>query len=352
LWDLGGTDLLLTADAPALLRVNGELRPYDAKPLDEHQVSKIANAVAGPRLAEELEFRGEVDFSFSWRDRGRLRGNAFRQRQSCALSLRLIPFEIPSLDTLGVPDVVSEVIRRPHGLILVTGPTGAGKSTTLASMIDKINVDRACHIVTIEDPIEYLHQHKRSAVNQRQIGEDSESFQTALRAVLREDPDVVLIGEMRDPESIQAALTIAETGHLVFATLHTNDSAQAIDRIVDVFPADRRPQIQVQLAHVLSAVIYQRLLPRVEDGLVAAYEIMIGNHAVRNLIREGKTRQLRNVVATHQGEGMQTLEMHLAQLVNEGLIAHDTAVSASQYPREISLPQQQRAVVPVAAAGA
>jgi twitching motility protein PilT len=350
LWDLGGTDLLLTAAAPALLRVNGELQPYDNKILDEHEVAKLVNSVAGPNFAEEFEFRGEVDFSFSWRDKGRLRGNAFRQRGTCALALRLIPFRIPSLAELEAPEVISEVIGRPHGLVLVTGPTGSGKSTTLAAMIDQINCGRACHIVTIEDPIEYLHQHKRSAVNQREIGEDSESFQSALRAVLREDPDVVLVGEMRDPESIQAALTIAETGHLVFATLHTNDSGQAIDRIVDVFPAERRPQIQVQLAHVLNAVIYQRLLPRTEGGLVAAYEIMIGTSAVRNLVREGKSRQLRNVLVTQQSQDMQTLEMSLSKLVAEGAITMEAAASVSLYPKEITAPIPRQPVTAVSAA--
>jgi twitching motility protein PilT len=339
LWQHGGTDLLLTAGAPALLRINGELTPYDNVVLDEDEVAKIIASVLGDRAADELEYEGEVDFSFSWADRGRLRGNAFRQRETMALALRLIPFMIPALADLGVPAVVGEdMVTKPHGLVLVTGPTGSGKSTTLAAMIDQINTTRACHILTIEDPIEYLHMHKRSAVNQREIGSDSASFASALRAVLREDPDVVLIGEMRDPESIQAALTIAETGHLVFATLHTNDSGQAIDRIVDVFPAERRPQIQVQLSHVLLGVIYQRLVPRVDEGLCAAYEVMVGNHAIRNLIREGKSRQLRNVVATHQAERMQTLEMHLAELVANGTITQETAESVSLYPKEIKLP--------------
>jgi twitching motility protein PilT len=338
LWDHGGTDLLLTTGAPALLRINGDLVPFDDKVLDEDQVQAIVTSVIGERTADELEYEGEVDFSFSWRDRGRLRGNAFRQRETIALALRLIPFQIPKLEDLGVPAVVGDMVHKPHGLVLVTGPTGSGKSTTLAAMIDQINTTRACHILTIEDPIEYLHMHKRSAVNQREIGSDSASFASALRAVLREDPDVVLIGEMRDPESIQAALTIAETGHLVFATLHTNDSGQAIDRIVDVFPAERRPQIQVQLSHVLLGVIYQRLVPRVDDGLVAAYEIMVGNHAVRNLVREGKSRQLRNVVATHQAEQMQTLEMHLAQLVANGTITLEAALGVSLFPKEIKLP--------------
>jgi twitching motility protein PilT len=345
LWDRRGTDLLLTADAPPLLRINGEFVKYDDNPLSADRVDAIVRSVAGEGLSDQLSTDGEVDFSFSWEDKGRLRGNAFWQRGSIALALRLIPFEIPSMEDLGVPTAVVDLVAKPHGLVLVTGPTGSGKSTTLAAMIDRINQTRACHIVTIEDPIEYLHGHKRSAVNQREIGQDSESFHTALRAVLREDPDVVLIGEMRDPESIQAALTIAETGHLVFATLHTNDSAQAIDRIIDVFPADRRPQIQVQLAHVLNGVIYQRLLPRTDEGLIAAYEVMLGNHAVRNLIREGKSRQLRNVVATHQSEGMQTLEMHLARLVAEGTITQEAAVAASLFPREISLPDA-RVLVP------
>ncbi|HWC33728.1 MAG TPA: type IV pilus twitching motility protein PilT [Mycobacteriales bacterium] len=337
LWEAGGTDLHLTADSPPLLRVNGQFIRYDDRPLSADKVDAIIRQVTGPELAAVLDEKGEVDFSLSWRDHGRLRGNAFKQRTASALALRLIPFEIPSMERLGVPQIVQQMIHQPHGLVLVTGPTGSGKSTTLAAMIDQINMERACHIVTIEDPIEYLHNHKVGVINQREIGQDSESFHTALRAVLREDPDVVLVGEMRDPESIQAALTIAETGHLVFATLHTNDTAQAVDRIVDVFPAERRPQIQVQLAHVLSGVVYQRLLPRVEGGLVAAFEVMLGNHAVRNLIREGKTRQLRNVVATHQSEGMQTLEMHLARLVAEGAITKDTAVAASMFPREIDL---------------
>jgi twitching motility protein PilT len=338
LWERGGTDLLLTADAPALLRVDGQLQRYDDTALSAEDVETLVETVVGPELHAVFEEQGELDFSFSWADQARLRGNAFHQRNTAALALRLIPFQIPTFDDLGIPEVVRALVARPHGLILVTGATGSGKSTTLAAMIDHINETRACHIITIEDPIEYLHQHKRSAVNQREIGEDSPSFQQALRSVLREDPDVVLIGEMRDPESIQAALTIAETGHLVFASLHTNDSAQALDRIVDVFPADRRPQIQVQLAHVLAAVVYQRLLPRPLGGLVAAYEVMVGNNAVRNLMREGKTRQLRNVVSTHQAEGMQTLEMHLARLVADGSITLDSAAAVSMYPREIVLP--------------
>jgi twitching motility protein PilT len=341
LWDRKGTDLLLTAGAPPLLRIDGRLEPYDdLPPLGPAEIDKIVAQILGEDLSATFDFEGEVDFSFSWKGQARFRGNAFRQRHTSALALRLIPFEIPSFGELGLPPVVDQLVNLPHGLVLVTGPTGSGKSTTLASMIERINTTRSCHIVTIEDPIEYLHQHKRSAVNQREIGEDTISFERALKSVLREDPDVLLLGEMRDLESIAAAITIAETGHLVFATLHTNDSAQALDRIVDVFPAERRPQIQVQLAHVLSAVVYQRLMPRVGGGLVAAFEVMIGNHAVRNLVREGKTRQLRNVVATHTSEGMQTLEMSLSALLRDDVIDVETAMSMSVYPKELAIPRQ------------
>jgi twitching motility protein PilT len=230
-------------------------------------------------------------------------------------------------------------LHSPSGLVLVTGPTGAGKSTSMASMIDFINATRPCHIITIEDPLEYLITNKMAAVTQREVGTDTESFEAALRSALREDPDVVLVGEMRDLESISAALTIAETGHLVIATLHTNDSAQALDRIIDVFPADRRPQIQVQLAGTLLAVLYQRLLPKRSGGLVAAFEVMTGVPAVRNLIREGKTRQLRNILVTRRADGMQTLEWALTGLVNAGVVDYDVALNASLYPNDIPKPQ-------------
>jgi twitching motility protein PilT len=269
-----------------------------------------------------------------------------------SLTLRLIPLQIPGFDDLGLPSIVEELVSRPSGLVLVTGPTGSGKSTTLASMIDFINHNRACHILTIEEPLEYMHKHARSAVNQREVGDDTDSFARALRSALREDPDVLLVGEMRDLESIQTALTIAETGHLVFATLHTNDTSQAVDRIVDVFPAERHPQIRVQLASSLAAVIYQRLLPRVDGGLVAAFEVMIANSAVRNLIREGKSRQLRNVVATGQNEGMRTLEAHLSTLVADGVVDYDRACSVSLFANEVVKPPPPLMAVPVTAAPA
>jgi twitching motility protein PilT len=238
---------------------------------------------------------------------------------------------------------MADVLRNPSGIILVTGPTGSGKSTTMAAMVDTINRNRACHIITIEDPIEYMHTNNLSAISQREVGTDTESFDRALRSALREDPDVVMVGEMRDLESISFALTIAETGHLVLATMHTNDSAQTIDRIVDVFPAERRPQIQVQLAGTLLSVIYQRLIPKVDVGMVAAYEVMIGVPAVRNLVREGKTRQLRNVVATHRADGMQTLEHALDGLMQQGQIDYQTAVEASLYPQDITKPRDLQA---------
>jgi twitching motility protein PilT len=347
LHERNGTDILLAEDSKPLLRVDGQLTPLeDAEPLSSQDIIEIARTQYDGD-PERIRPGREVDFSFSWQGKARIRANAFFQRGACSLSIRRIPMDIPTPDQLGLPEAMASILRSPSGLILVTGPTGSGKSTSMASMIDVLNRNRACHIVTIEDPIEYLHRNHRSAVSQREVGTDTETFDNALKAVLREDPDVVLVGEMRDLESIAAALTIAETGHLVITTLHTNDSAQSIDRIIDVFPAERRNQIQVQLAGTLLGVIYQRLMPMVGGGMCAAYELMVGVPAVRNLVREGKTRQLRNVVATHRQDGMQTLEHHLNDLVARGVITYDAAVEASLYPQEITRP----APVPVAAAG-
>lgn len=339
LHDLNGTDILLTHNSPPLLRVDGKLSPLeDVKPLTGEDIEGLAKELFGAKKGEDIRPGYEADFAFSWRDLARIRANAFYQRGECSLSLRRIPRQIPSPTELGVPGAMAGILRSPSGIILVTGPTGSGKSTTMAAMVDVINRNRPCHIVTIEDPIEYLHDNHLAAVSQREVGVDTESFEAALKAVLREDPDVVLVGEMRDLESIATALTIAETGHLVIATMHTNDSAQTIDRIVDVFPAERRPQIQVQLASTLLAVLYQRLIPMVDKGMVAAYEVMVGVPAVRNLVREGKTRQLRNVVATHRADGMQTLEFALDSLIQQGAIDYETAVEASLYPQDIPKP--------------
>jgi twitching motility protein PilT len=342
LWDREGTDLLVTAESPMRIRVDGALTPLEgAAVLSEADTSALVLQVLGHALGDELAARKEVDFSFSWGDRARFRGNAFHQQGGYAMALRMIPFHIPSFAELGLPHAVDDFARLPQGLVLVTGPTGSGKSTTLASIIDFINTYRPCHILTIEDPIEYVHTHKTSAVNQREVGVDTDSFPNALRSALREDPDVILVGEMRDLETIQFALTIAETGHLVFATLHTNDAAQALDRISDVFPAERQGQIRVQLAASIQGVVSQRLVPKIGGGMVAAFEVLIANNAMRNLVREGKTHQIRNVVATSVREGMRTLEASLSELVAAGLVTHDEAVARSMFPKEVRQPHEQ-----------
>ena len=339
LWTSGATDLLLTAESPPLIRVDGQLQPIKGTtPLTAAQTERLVLAVLGREMGEKFHRTRQVDFSVNWHNRGRFRGNAFFQRGTVALAMRLIPFAIPSFAELGLPEVAERFVSQNQGFVLVTGPTGSGKSTTLASMIDRINQQRAAHIVTIEDPIEYVHRHRRSAVNQREVGDDTLSFQDALRGALREDPDVVLVGEMRDPESIGMALTIAETGHLVFATLHTNDTAQALDRIVDVFPSERQPQVRVQLANSLSGIFYQQLFRRIGGGRVAAFEVLVATHAIRNLIREGKSRQIRNLVATGQSEGMQTLEASVSSLVEGGVIDYGEGISRCLFPKEVARP--------------
>jgi twitching motility protein PilT len=343
----GGTDLLITVGLPPQLRVHGELRAVPA-------VAVLTGAETEAFLAEllnseQLRVFGDghdYDFSFSWRDDARIRGNAFRQRGHIAVALRMIPREIPTMGRLGLPKVIGDFARMHQGLVLVTGPTGSGKSTTLASVIDEINTQRACHIITIEDPIEYVHEHKRAAVNQREVGTDTPSFPDALRAALREDPDVLLVGEMRDLESIRCALTIAETGHLVFATLHTNDTAQSVARIIDVFPAEQQAQVRVQLAAALTGIIYQRLLPRIGGGMVAAYEVLVANSAIRNLIKEGKTQQLRNLLLTGQKEGMVTLEQSLTALVQSGEVSYEHAIACCLHPKDVERRQRLRASVP------
>jgi twitching motility protein PilT len=297
--------------------------------------AELARTLAGARW-DELQVRRELDFSFSFGEEARVRANLFFQRGTLAGALRFVPFDIPTLEELGAPAACHELIHRPNGLVLVTGPTGAGKSTTVASMIDRINRERAVHIITIEDPIEYVHRHHMSMVVQREVGSDTHDFAGALRSALREDPDVVQVGEMRDLETISATLTMAETGHLVFATLHTNDTAQAIDRMVDVFPPQQQRQVQIQLSQTLAAVMHQRLLPRADGtGRVAAFEVMLGTPAIRNLIKEGKSNQLRNVVATGSSFGMYTLEADLRRLVREKVISIETATAESVHPGEL-----------------
>lgn len=332
----GASDLHLTVGRAPTARCDGTLVVFEnVGVLTYDETFRMVMSLLDPHEVEELEARKQIDFSFGIPELGRFRANAFRQRDSLALALRVVPFRIRSLEELGAPRACEALLNRPYGIVLVVGPTGSGKSTTLAAMIDRINETRAVHILTIEDPVEYLHQHKMAMVNQREVGSDVLSFEQGLRSALREDPDVVLLGEMRDLDSIQIALSLAETGHLVFATLHTNDAAQALDRIVDVFPAEKRDQIQTMLAGSLQGVISQRLIPGVEGGRVAAYEVLMANDAVRNLLREGKTRQLRNVLMTGATEGMQTLEMDLARLVSAGLASMEDAQSISAYPGEI-----------------
>ena len=344
LWDHNGSDLLLTAGTKPLARIDGALQPIEgAGELTSEEVEQLTLSMLPKEAHERFKAGKEIDFSFGFEGKARFRANAFHQRRSVALAVRMIPFEIPTFEQLGLPTAVEKLVNLQQGLVLVTGPTGAGKSTTLASMLDWINEHRQCHILTIEDPIEYVHSHKRSAVNQREVGDDTDSFERALRSALREDPDVLLVGEMRDLESIAIALTIAETGHLVFATLHTNDTAQALDRIVDVFPGDRQEQIRVQLANTLSAVLHQRLLPVKEGGRVAAFEVLVANGAIRNLIREGKSRQIRNMVVAGQQDGMQTLEMALNDLVARDLIDYEDALGHALVPNEINKPAPEPA---------
>ncbi len=336
LWQAGGTDLLLTVGLPPMLRVDGSLIPAPGTTtLTAEDTESLLAEVLAPQQADAWEASHEYDFSFSWRDHARIRGNAFTQRGLTAVALRMIPRSIPSPDDLGLPPVLRDLALRHQGLVLMTGPTGSGKSTTLASLIDLINSTRGCHIITIEDPIEYVHDHKRAAVNQREVGTDTADFPDALRSVLREDPDVLLVGEMRDLESIRFALTVAETGHLVFATLHTNDTAQSIARMIDVFPAEQQAQIRVQLAAALSCVVYQRLVPKVDGGMTAAYEVLVATPAVRNLIKEGKTHQLRNCLVTGARDGMVTLEHSLSLLVQDGVVTELDAIARSLYPQDI-----------------
>jgi twitching motility protein PilT len=339
LWDRNGTDLLLTAYNKPLIRVDGQLLPLEDEPvLDQDHCEHLILSVITDELKQELRQEKEIDFSFSWNGVARFRANCFWQMGCLAMSLRIIPLKLPTLDQLGLPPAIEYFANLPQGLVLVTGPTGSGKSTTLAAMINYINENRRAHILTVEDPIEYVHPHKSSAVSQREVGNDTHSFARALRAALREDPDVILVGEMRDPETVQFALSIAETGHLVFATLHTNDAPQALDRISDMFPAERQNQIKVQLAACLSGVVSQRLIPRVGGGMVAAFEILVANNAVRGLIREGKSHQVRNIMASGRNEGMCTLEQWLNMLVEHNWITYEDAVARSLHVKELKHP--------------
>lgn len=337
LWDNSATDLHLCAGSPPRVRVDGKLLAIPgAAPITDEFLHAAIGGLISERDAQVFEAERQLDFAFPWGDVARFRANAFFQLARPALALRLIPTDIPTPESLGLPPATAQLLTRPHGLVLVTGPTGSGKSTTLAAMIGWINRNRPVHILTIEDPVEYIHPPQMALVNQREVGQDATSFAEGLKAALREDPDVVLVGEMRDLETIQLTLTLAETGHLVFATLHTNDAAQTVDRIIDVFPADQQDQIRTQFSMALAAVVAQRLVPRIGGGRVAAYEVLIGTPAISNIIREGKVRQLRNLIATGQKDGMMVLEQSLAAMVQAGVATYDDAMSASVYPDEIA----------------
>lgn len=332
------SDLHLQVGLPPMLRIDGSLTEVPGvAPLDEESVEKLVFAILDQDQQQILMKDKEFDFSFAFGDLGRFRVNAFHERGNLAAALRLIPNEIKTLAELGMPQVVNNFSSYPRGLVLVTGPTGSGKSTTLAALIDQINTDKSHHIITIEDPIEFTHKSKKSVVVQREVHYDTYSFSAALRSSLRQDPDVVLIGEMRDLETISAAITIAETGHLVFATLHTNSAAQSIDRMIDVFPPHQQPQIRAQLANILMAICSQRLVPMIGGGRAVAAEILVATPAVRNIIREGKTHQLDAVIQTGGDQGMQSMDKTLVSLVQAGQVTYDEArnfaVDLSEFDR-------------------
>ncbi len=320
------SDLHLQVGLPPMLRVDGSLTPVaGADILTEETVETLVFAILDEDQKQILLKDKEFDFSFAFGDLGRFRVNAFHERGNIAAALRLIPNEILSVEQLGLPAVVNKFADYPRGLVLVTGPTGSGKSTTLAAMIHKINHERATHIITIEDPIEFTHKSAKSVIVQREVHYDTYSFSAALRSALRQDPDVVLIGEMRDLETIASAITIAETGHLVFATLHTNSAAQSIDRMIDVFPPHQQPQIRSQLSNILMAICSQRLVPTIGGGRIAAAEVLVATPAVRNIIREGKTHQLDAVIQTGIDHGMQSMDKTLVNLIHAGTITYEEA---------------------------
>lgn len=334
--ELGASDLHITTGLPPVIRIHGELRALDYPKLLPNDTRELIYSILTQEQRDIFERKWEYDFSYSIPGKGRFRVNVYFQRGSVAAAFRTIPAKIPTIEELRLPPVVQEFAMKPRGFVLVTGPTGSGKSTTLAALINIINETRSCHIITIEDPIEFLHPHKKSVVNQREVGADTHSFANALKYALRQDPDVILIGEMRDLETIQTALTAAETGHLVFATLHTVDAPQTIDRIIDVFPPHQQQQVRIQLAGCLQGIISQQLLPTSDGkGRVVACEILVATAGIRNLIREGKTHQIYTAIQTGQKYGMQTLDMALADLVRRGWITYDTALEKCQDPQTL-----------------
>jgi twitching motility protein PilT len=324
------SDLHITVGVPPVFRIYGRLVRAAQPSLQPDDTNQLYREITDADQQKRFEEKGELDLSFVVRGLSRFRVNVFKQRGSIAIVCRMIAEHVPTLDELHFPEVIKQLARKPRGLVLVTGPTGSGKSTTLASMVNQINSEKDGHIITVEDPIEFLHQHDRSIVNQREIHADSQSFAAALRAALREDPDVIMVGEMRDIETIATAITAAETGHLVFATLHTNDSAQTIDRIIDAFPPHQQQQIRMQLSLNLQGIISQQLIPRADgEGRVVALEILLATPAVRNLIREGKTHQITSILQTNAKQGMRCMDFSLKDLYTRGVISYEDAVSHS-----------------------
>lgn len=332
--ELGASDMHIVVGAPPIIRINGNLEPLQGYPeLKRDDTQEIIYSVMNEEQIAQFESERECDMSFGIQGLSRFRLNVYRDRGSVVAAFRAVPFEIKSFEELGLPRVVSDFSYKPLGLVLLCGPTGSGKSTTLASVIDKINRERNVHIITIEDPIEFLHSHQQSIVNQREVNADTHSFAQALKHVLRQDPDVILVGEMRDPETIQAALTVAETGHLAFATLHTNDALQTINRIVDVFPSNQQDQIRTQLSFVLEGVVVQQLIPRADGmGRVLAMEIMLPNTAIRSLIRSEKLEQIPSMIEIGAGDGMMTMNQSLYRLMRRGVITTDMAFKRSPNP--------------------
>jgi twitching motility protein PilT len=333
----GATDLHVTTGSPPQLRIDGRLVPLKTAPLTNVETKQLCYSILTDAQKHKFEEENELDLSFGVKGLSRFRGNIFVQRGAVAGVFRVIPYKILTFDELGLPPIVAELAKKPRGLVLVTGPTGSGKSTTLASIIDKINTERHEHIMTIEDPIEYLHPHKNCVVNQREIGADTHSFKKALKYILRQDPDVVLVGEMRDLETVESALVVSETGHMAFGTLHTNSCVQTINRILDVFPPYQQPQIRAQLSFVLEGVMTQNLLPKAAGpGRVLALEVMIPNPAIRNLIREDKVHQIYSAMQVGQSKfGMQTFNQALCALLQRRVIALDEAVARSSDPEEL-----------------
>jgi twitching motility protein PilT len=334
---LNASDLHLTAGTPPMVREKGRLRPLDQFPvLSPQDTREIVYSILNNDQRKRLETDWQIDLSYTIPGKARFRVNAYFQRAAIGAVMRTIPQDIPAIESLGVPSVLLDMARKPRGFVLVTGPTGSGKSTTLAAMIDRINEERHEHIMTVEDPIEFLHRHKNCVVNQRELGSDAHSFSDALKAALRQDPDVILVGEMRDLETMSTALTAAETGHLVFATLHTQDTSQTVDRIVDAFPTEQQSQVRVQLAMALQGIVTQQLLPTADgNGRVVACEVLVPTPAVRNLIREGKTHQIYSALQTGGAHGMQTMDASMVDLVRAGKITRELAQKRSSTPDEL-----------------